>query len=283
MNYIDVIAKTVEEAIDQGYAQLEEQGLTFERSEVLEAPSNGFLGFGKKDAKVRVFYKGNETAQVVNAVADRRESKEEVAPVSRKETVKEKASEPKKVKEDKFPAKVAPAVDDDSVDDMDEAPEKGASEVSPEQQAQIAEKGKVFLQGMFEKMGISVIIEKMITAERITFQVHGDDLGILIGKHGQTLDAIQYLTNLVANKDEQGRYHIMVDVEGYRVRREKTLQQLAKRMADKARRNRRKVSLEPMNAYERKVIHMALQEIQHIVTTSEGEGASRHIVIEYVR
>ena len=155
--------------------------------------------------------------------------------------------------------------------------------VSKEEQMVIADKGKQFLQDMFSKMGLSVQIEKMMTAEKITFQIHGEELGILIGKHGQTLDAIQYLTNLVANKEVAGHCHIVVDVENYRSRREETLVNLAKRLASKVKRNRQKISLEPMSAFERKIIHLTLQNEVHIVTDSEGEEPYRHVVIAYKR
>ena len=134
---------------------------------------------------------------------------------------------------------------------------------------------------MFAQMGLIVMIEKMFTSDKITFQVHGEDLGILIGKHGQTLDAIQYLTNLVAHKEVSGHCHIVVDVENYRARREETLIDLAKRLAAKVKRNRQKVSLEPMNAFERKIIHTALHDDKHIVTESAGDEPFRHIVISY--
>ena len=134
---------------------------------------------------------------------------------------------------------------------------------------------------MFTQMGLKVVIEKMMTKDKITFQVHGEELGILIGKHGQTLDAIQYLTNLVAHKDVSSHCHIVVDVENYRSRREETLVNLAKRLASKVKRNRQKVSLEPMNAFERKIIHTALQGDKHIVTNSEGDEPFRHVVISY--
>ena len=147
----------------------------------------------------------------------------------------------------------------------------------------IADTGKEFLLGMFGKMGLSVQIEKLTTKDKITFQVHGEDLGILIGKHGQTLDAIQYLTNLVANKEVRRRCQIVVDVENYRSRREETLVQLAHRLGAKVRRTRQKIALEPMNAFERKIIHLALQNEKHIKTDSEGQEPYRHIVIYYKR
>ena len=164
-------------------------------------------------------------------------------------------------------------------EEVEEKPSK--KELSKEDQQEIAEKGKQFLDDMFTQMGLTVVIEKMMTKDKITFQVHGEELGILIGKHGQTLDAIQYLTNLVAHKDVSGHCHIVVDVENYRSRREETLVNLAKRLASKVKRNRQKVSLEPMNAFERKIIHTALQGDKHIVTNSEGDEPFRHVVISY--
>lgn len=171
----------------------------------------------------------------------------------------------------------------DVAESVDDSPVsvKAKQELSKETQQIIAEKGKEFLEKMFAQMGLIVMIEKMFTADKITFQVHGEDLGILIGKHGQTLDAIQYLTNLVAHKEVSGHCHIVVDVENYRARREETLINLAKRLAAKVKRNRQKVSLEPMNAFERKIIHTALHDDKHIVTESAGDEPFRHIVISY--
>lgn len=105
-------------------------------------------------------------------------------------------------------------------------------------------------------------------------------MGILIGKHGQTLDALQYLTNLVANKNSSERIRIIIDVEDYRERRIETLSRLAVRLADKVKRNGERVVLEPMNPHERKIIHMALQNDRHITTLSEGEEPYRKVVIE---
>lgn len=171
----------------------------------------------------------------------------------------------------------------DVAESVDDSPVsvKAKQELSKETQQIIAEKGKEFLEKMFGQMGLIVMIEKMFTSDKITFQVHGEDLGILIGKHGQTLDAIQYLTNLVAHKEVSGHCHIVVDVENYRARREETLINLAKRLAAKVKRNRQKVSLEPMNAFERKIIHTALHDDKHIVTESAGDEPFRHIVISY--
>ncbi len=139
---------------------------------------------------------------------------------------------------------------------------------------------KEFLQKVFACMSLDVAMEKFVNSEgTVTLNLHGPDLGLLIGKHGQTLDALQYLTGLVANKNSDGRVRIVIDVEDYRKRRAETLTRLAMRLADKAKRREERVVLEPMNPHERKVIHMALQDDRHITTYSEGEEPHRYIVI----
>lgn len=137
------------------------------------------------------------------------------------------------------------------------------------------------MQEVLDKMGIPVMIEKMIKEERIIFHLRGNDLGVLIGKHGQTLDALQYLVNLKANKGKESRFFIMLDVENYRARREETLKALAHRLASRVKHSHNKVILEPMNGYERKIIHLALQDMEHIRTESEGQDPYRHVVIYY--
>lgn len=255
MDYIEVSAKTIEEATSQATAQIESQGRVVTSVKVLEEPSKGFLGFGKKDALVRVYF---EAAAVTHTAV----TEEPVVPVV--EIVTEVAVDTVETVETEIPVVV----------------EDG---ITKAEQDFIADTGKEFLLGMFGKMGLSVQIEKLTTKDKITFQVHGEDLGILIGKHGQTLDAIQYLTNLVANKEVRRRCQIVVDVENYRSRREETLVQLAHRLGAKVRRTRQKIALEPMNAFERKIIHVALQNEKNIKTDSEGQEPYRHIVIYYKR
>lgn len=139
-----------------------------------------------------------------------------------------------------------------------------------------------FLQKVFAAMKIEVVMEKFINRQEgsITFRLHGDDMGILIGKHGQTLDSLQYLANLVANKNSWERVRVIIDVEDYRDRRAETLTRLASRLAEKVRRTGERVALEPMNPHERKIIHMALQGDRKVTTLSEGEPPYRHVVIE---
>ena len=171
-----------------------------------------------------------------------------------------------------------------------EAPEEpveepAADEAEPAEETFTAEeaaaKAKAFLQDVLRNMGIDVMIEKMIKSDKIILHLHGKNLGILIGKHGQTLDALQYLTNLTTNQGEETRHFIMLDVENYRQRREETLKQLAVRLAGRVKRSGEKVVLEPMNGYERKIIHVALQNEAHVRTESEGQDPYRHVVIYY--
>ena len=142
---------------------------------------------------------------------------------------------------------------------------------------------KEFLQQVCTAMKLKVFIEKMTVHDNIVLSLRGDDLAILIGKHGQTLDALQYLTNLAANRDADERIRIIVDVEDYRKRREDTLTQLAVRLAGKVKRERKDITLEPMNAPERKIIHIALQDDDKVVTLSEGEDPFRRVVISLKR
>jgi len=140
-----------------------------------------------------------------------------------------------------------------------------------------------FLKQIFTTMKISVSVEKITAEDHVLFNLRGNDLGVLIGKHGQTLDALQYLVNLAANRDSVERVRILLDVEDYRKRRADTLTQLALRLADKVKRRGEKVVLEPMSSHERKIIHMALQNDHRIATYSEGEDPFRKVVIALKR
>lgn len=142
---------------------------------------------------------------------------------------------------------------------------------------------KEFLQQVCSAMKLKVFIEKLTVHDNIVLSLRGDDLAILIGKHGQTLDALQYLTNLAANRGADERIKIIVDVEDYRKRREDTLTQLAVRLAGRVKRERKDITLEPMNAHERKIIHIALQDDYKVVTLSEGEDPFRRVVISLKR
>ena len=129
-------------------------------------------------------------------------------------------------------------------------------------------------------MGLELDITAKSGEESLYVDIKGKDSGTVIGKRGQTLDAIQYLTSLVVNKDEEKYIRVVVDAENYRKKRERTLEQLANRLADKVVRTKRPVRLEPMNPYERKVIHATLQSNPNVTTKSEGEEPYRRVIIE---
>ncbi|SEW30006.1 RNA-binding cell elongation regulator Jag/EloR [[Clostridium] fimetarium] len=138
-----------------------------------------------------------------------------------------------------------------------------------------------FLENMFNAMNMAVKVDIVLDNEECTLDVElsGEDMGLLIGKRGQTLDSIQYLVSLVANKEKEKYIRVKVDTENYRQRRKETLESLAKNISYKVKRSKRSVSLEPMNPYERRIIHSALQTDKFVSTKSEGEDPFRHVVI----
>ena len=149
----------------------------------------------------------------------------------------------------------------------------------------IDEKAADFLTSVFDAMGIRVIVEIKLNEEEKEMEINltGEEMGILIGKRGQTLDSLQYLVSLVVNKESEGYLRVKLDTENYRERRKETLETLAKNIAYKVKRTRRSVSLEPMNPYERRIIHSALQSDKYVYTRSEGEEPFRHVVIALKR
>lgn len=151
---------------------------------------------------------------------------------------------------------------------------------SEEEQNETAEAAREFLKGVFQAMDLKITVEKMLSREQILLTLHGERLGLLIGKHGQTLDALQYLTNLAAGKKYHHHYFILLDAENYRSRRRQTLENLAARCASKAKHTGEPVKLEPMPAGERKIIHMALKDDPLISTDSEGEVPYRYVVVK---
>ena len=144
---------------------------------------------------------------------------------------------------------------------------------------------KTFLNDVFEAMKLTVVIDiRFDEVENIMdIDLSGDEMGILIGKRGQTLDSLQYLTSLVVNKDVENYIHVKVDTENYRKRRKDTLENLAKNIAYKVKRTKRAVSLEPMNPYERRIIHSALQNDRYVTTHSEGDEPFRRVVVTLKR
>lgn len=137
-----------------------------------------------------------------------------------------------------------------------------------------------FIKNITKEMNVLVDLKTTVNDNHVTFEVSGEKIALLIGKRGQTLNALQYIVQLVLNKDSDHFYHVTLDAEGYRQRRKETLESLANRMASKAKRINRKVALEPMPAFERKIIHSVLQTRNDVQTYSEGDDPHRHIVIE---
>jgi spoIIIJ-associated protein len=286
MAFVEKTGKSVDEAVAAALAEL---NVTADQAvvEVLEEAKKGFLGFGRKDARVRVSVKPAEAEAEKTA---------EAAPAAEK-TVSEAAADAvaavkvaATVAAEDFKKKAADAKDD-AVDDAIAALNALKSERRERQNREprkynvsdeAVAAAKEFLQKIFNAMHIEVAMEKFINKNdgSVTFRLHGDDMGILIGKHGQTLDSLQYLTNLVANKNSNERVRVIIDVEDYRDRRIETLNRLAARLADKVKRTGERVALEPMNPHERKIIHMALQGDRRVTTLSEGDEPYRHVVIE---
>ena len=190
---------------------------------------------------------------------------------------KKKSSAPKKA-EAEAPAAAAPVEEKAAP-----APKKKAviPQLTDEKIAEIKKAAHDFLVGVFKTMDMDVEISEEYQKETgiLTVNMEGDDMGVLIGKRGQTLDSLQYLVSLVINKDVDGYIHVKADTENYRERRKKTLENLAKNIAFKVKRTRQPVALEPMNPYERRIIHSALQDEKFITTYSEGEEPYRKVVV----
>lgn len=281
MNHVEATGKTIEDAVRSGLVQL---GLTRDEVtvEVLAEPKSGFLGIGSKPAVVRVTAKEEAEHVLQRQQEDVRKAEEaekqtaatETKAVAEPQSTSEPAADPAE------PETASPA--DDGVDSVTDSPaEESADSVEDFTAEEAAAKAREFLQEVLKNMGMQVMIEKMIKPDKIILHLHGKNLGILIGKHGQTLDALQYLTNLTTNQGKETRHFIMLDVENYRHRREETLKQLALRLSGRVKKKGDKVVLEPMNGYERKIIHVALQDAEHVRTESEGQDPYRHVVIYY--
>ena len=281
MNHVEATGKTIEDAVRSGLVQL---GLTRDEVtvEVLAEPKSGFLGIGSKPAVVRVTAKEEAEHVLQRQQEDVRKAEEaekqtaatETRAVAEPQSASEPAADPAE------PETASPA--DDGVDSVTDSPaEESADSVEDFTAEEAAAKAREFLQEVLKNMGMQVMIEKMIKPDKIILHLHGKNLGILIGKHGQTLDALQYLTNLTTNQGKETRHFIMLDVENYCHRREETLKQLALRLSGRVKKKGDKVVLEPMNGYERKIIHVALQDAEHVRTESEGQDPYRHVVIYY--
>lgn len=244
MEFREFSAKTVDEAITKASLEFEVSSENLEIQIVSEGKA-GFLGFGAKPAIIKA---------------------------AKKEVQKSLPKEPKKKEVEK-------EIQQETATPHEE---KKVVVRSEEEIANMKAEAEKFLSGVFKAMNMEVEIKMEYKASEGNLDIEfiGQDMGILIGKRGQTLDSLQYLTSLVVNKETQGYVRVKLDTEDYRNRRKETLENLARSIAYKVRKTRKTVSLEPMNPYERRIIHSALQGNRYVETYSEGNEPYRHVVVK---
>lgn len=249
MKSIEKVGKTVDDAITEALIEL---GASTDQVdiEVISKGSKGLLGFGAKDAKVRVTLK---------------EVEEELEVKEIREIIPEKVSINEEVK-------------------VNVTETQGDSEdtvvVSKQEVEQVIKNAECFLNKLLKQMDVECTVQsEVIHNNRISMSLEGKNMGIIIGKRGETLDAIQYLVNIVANKERKEYIKIMLDTENYRARREETLRKLAFKLSKKVQKSRKPIILEPMNPYDRRIIHSALQDSKFVKTHSEGKEPFRKVVI----
>ena len=241
MDYIEVSAKTVDDAITEACQLLTVTSDKLDY-EVIQNGSSGFLGLNVKPAIIRAKVKDTKAAEAVV------EDKVEVVFDKKEEVVDNKSN---------------------------------TKNVSNSENVDFPAMAKEFLASVFEAMNMEVNVDAKFDSKESVLEVElsGAEMGVLIGKRGQTLDSLQYLISLVVNKESDNYIHVKVDTENYRERRKATLENLAKNIAFKVRKSRQSVALEPMNPYERRIIHSALQNDRYVTTHSEGEEPFRRVII----
>ena len=288
MNEITVSAKTVNDAITEASIQL---GITSDQMEydVIEKGSAGFFGIGSKQAVIRARLKKAEEPKAEEVVEKKPEEKKfENKKNSEKKEFKKEHKEHKEHKEYKEHKEHKEYKEHKEVKKQPQKKEAVAEVTEEKKEIEIAvvteETMKIceeFLIDVLKAMGMEgvEILSKVDEDGALSIEMKGDNMGILIGKRGQTLDSLQYLTNRVANKSQDGYVRVKLDTEDYRRRRKQTLENLAKNIAYKVKRTRKPVSLEPMNPYERRIIHSALQGDDRVSTHSEGEEPYRRVVV----
>ena len=269
INTLEKSARTVDAAIDEA---LKELGLSRDdvSVEILEMGKSGFLGFGAVPARVRVSYETPDPAPVKPAP----KKAEKPAPAKIAKTEKPAPAKTEKPAAAKAEKAEAPA----------QAEKKPAAPAAVDGENPDYTAIRSFLTGLLERMGVSADIEIGPRDNAgINVNLTGASMGAIIGRRGETLDAIQHLTNYVVNKDSEKHLHISVDAEDYRSKREESLTRLAEKMAEKAIKYKRSMALEPMNSYERHVIHTALQNYEGVTTSSTGVEPNRRVVVAYVK
>ena len=282
MEFKEFSAKTVDEAITKACLDFEtsSENLVIQ---VLFEGSSGFLGFGAKPARINVRRKEVSLPEepVIEEAVPVKEERKEAPKEERKEAKKEFKSEPRREpkREPKKDARKAEAFKEDVKPQHEE---RKVVERTEEEITAVKADAEKFLSGVFKAMELEVEIKMEYKSAEGNLEIEflGEDMGILIGKRGQTLDSLQYLTSLVVNKGRQGYIRVKLDTEDYRNRRKETLENLAKSIAYKVRKTRKPVSLEPMNPYERRIIHSALQGNRYVETYSEGNEPYRHVVVK---
>ena len=279
INTLEKSARTVDAAIDEA---LKELGLSRDdvSVEILEMGKSGFLGFGAVPARVRVSYETPDPEPVKpapkKAAASAPARAEKPAPARAEKPAPARAEKPARTE------KPAPAKADKPAAQPEEKPAAVPAAADGENPDYTAIRS--FLTGLLERMGVSADIEIGPRDNGgINVNLTGASMGAIIGRRGETLDAIQHLTNYVVNKDSEKHLHISVDAEAYRSKREESLTRLAEKMAEKAIKYKRSMALEPMNSYERHVIHTALQNYEGVTTSSTGVEPNRRVVVAYVK
>ena len=304
--------KTIDDAVEAALVQL---GLTRDdvTYQVISLPKSGFFGIGAVPAKVQVTYEAPDLKPApkaeVKAEAPKPEKKEEAvaAPriaLSAASRSKPKAAKPASPKAEKpvekkpeAPKPVEKKAEPKPVEkpqpkpvekkpEAPKAPKAPAAErtYTPAEAGSNEEKIEVFIKGLLENMGSQAVPHAWAESEgSYRVDLTGEGLGFLIGRRGETLDAIQHLANYAVNRSIDGHVRINVDAESYREKREDSLRRYARKKAQQVLKNRRRTTLEPMNAYERHVIHASLQDMDNITTHSTGTEPNRRVVIEYVR
>ena len=284
MSAKEYTAKSVEEALEKA---LNEMMLTREdiHYEIVQQPSKGFLGFGQKDAVVRVSKKDAAETKV-EAVEVKDVKTEEKAEVKAEIPVQEPTPVVEVVVDDTEEQEAEVSFEESFDTDIDEETEELDVAVAKADKKELYEaaeaKGRAFLAKIFEEMKLDVVIDVKENGGYLVFDLQGENLGILIGRRGDTLDSLQFLLNLVINDKNNAKVKGIIDIENYRAKREETLIGLGHKLAAKARKTGQKVVLEPMNPQERRIIHMALQNDKRVTTYSEGEEPYRKVVIEPV-
>ena len=268
MNYVIKTGKTVDEAVREALSEL---NISRENAEIeiLDEGQKGFLGLiGSKDATVKVWPKEDETKSILNEIFN-----EEIETEKSHETVHKDVELEIENKE----------VSTEEIQEFDDADESLKS--IEEENEDILDAARDFISKILETFELENIVEMELKDNVLNINVNGDEnrLGILIGKRGVTLDSIQYILNLIVNKKSSRYIRVNLDSSGYREKRKETLINLAKKMANKVTKTGRSVKLEPMNSYERKIIHTALQDYEGVLTHSEGKDPFRKVVIQKER